>query len=183
MAMSLAAIVGLLFAADGTGRCQSGLEPGQRPGPYAAVISTGTHRGEVHCFICETADRPAVVIFARALSEPLGKLAQGLDKAVAEHKNAELRCWITFLHQDQLGFDPMVVRWSQQYALRNVPLGVFEDAGGPPSYRLAPDADITVLLFVKQRIVANFAFRPGELKDANITQVLQALPRIAADKK
>jgi hypothetical protein len=169
--------------ADVANPCQSGLQPGQRPGPYAAVISTGTHRGESHCYICETADRPAVVVFARSLSDPLGKLAQQLDKALADHKKSELRCWITFLNEDQLSLDPKVVQWSQKHALRSVPLGVFEDAGGPPSYRLAADADVTVLLFVKQKVVANFAFRAGELKDEKIAEVLQALPRIAGKKK
>ena len=168
---------------DSVSPCQSGLQPGQRPGPYAAVISTGTHRGESHCYICETADRPAVVVFARSLSDPLGQLAQRLDKALADHKQADLRCWITFLHEDQLSLDAKVVQWSQKYALRNVPLGVFEDVGGPPSYRLAADADVTVLLFVKQKVVANFALRAGELKEQKIEEVLRTLPRIVGEKK
>src|SRR5437870_297873 len=114
--------------------CQSGLQPGQRPGPYSAVISTGPQRGQSHCYICETADRPAVVVFARSLNDPLGRLAQLLDRAVAEHKQADFRAWITLLNEDQLTLDPKIVQWSQKHALRNVPLGVFEDQGGPPSY-------------------------------------------------
>jgi hypothetical protein len=172
-----------LGPADAASPCHSGLQPGERPGPYAAVVSTGTHRGESHCFICETAERPAVVVFARTLSDPLGKLAQQLDKAMADHKQADLRCWMTFLHEDQLGLDPKVVQWSQKHALSSVPLGVFEDVVGPPSYRLAADADVTVLLFVKQKVVANFAFRAGELKEEQIREVLQALPRILEAKK
>src|SRR5207248_11550441 len=134
--------------------CRSGLDPGQRPGPYAAVISTGPERGKAHCYICETGDRPAVVVFARTLSEPLAKLCRKLDKAVAEHQGAELRSWVTFLNVEPLSFDPKVVRWAKEHALRNVPLGIFEDLGGPPSYRLARDADVTVLLFVKQKVAA-----------------------------
>jgi hypothetical protein len=163
--------------------CQSGLQPGQRPGPYAAVICTGPQRGVSHCYICETADRPAVVIFARTLSEPLGKLAQKLDKASADHKKAELRAWITFLSEDQSSLDARVLAWSQKHALRNVPLGVFEDVDGPPSYRLARDADATVILFVKQKVVANFAFRAGELNDERMADVMKALPKMVTDKK
>jgi hypothetical protein len=156
----------------------AGLQPGQRPGPYAAVVSTGPQRGQSYCYICETGDRPAIVVFARSLSDPLGQLVQQLDKAVAEHKAAELRAWVTFLEGDQPAFDAQVVDWGRKHAVRSVPLGVFEDAGGPPSYRLARDADVTVLLFVKQKVVANFAFRGGELNDAKITEVIAALPRI-----
>jgi hypothetical protein len=64
-----------------------------------------------------------------------------------------------------------------------VPLGIFEDPLGPPSYRLAKEADVTVLLFVKQKVVGNFAFRPGELSDDKIKEVMNALPRIVGEKK
>src|SRR5437870_11912749 len=100
--------------------CQSGLQPGQRPMPYAFVLSTGPQRGVSHCYICETADKPAVLIFARSLSDPLGKLAQKLDRAVAEHKKADLRSWITFLSEDQLSLDSKVVAWSKKFALRSL---------------------------------------------------------------
>jgi hypothetical protein len=158
--------------------CVSGLKPGQRPGPYSVLVSVGPQRGQPHCFICETADRPAVIVFAHDLSEPLGKLVRGLDRALNEHKSADLRAWVTFLHNDQAAFDSLVVEWSKKQAVRQVPLGVFEDAAGPPSYLLSRDADVTVLLFVKQKVVRNFAFRPGELNDARITQVLEAVPSL-----
>jgi hypothetical protein len=162
--------------------CHSGLQPGQRPGPYSAIISTGPERGKSHCYICETGDRPAVVVFARSLGDGLGKLCQELDRAVAEHKKGELKAWVTFLNDNQLSFDPKVVRWGKKYALRTIPLGVFEDVAGPPSYRLAQDADITILLFVKQEVTASFAFRPGELTKDNLRKVLKALPAIVGEK-
>jgi hypothetical protein len=163
--------------------CTSGLQPGQRPGPYTFVAATGSQRGQLHCYICETADRPAVVVFARSLSEPLGQLVRQIDQAVLDHKAVDLRAWVTFLGNDQPGLDPQVVRWGRQHAIRAVPLGVFEDAGGPPSYRLAREADVTVLLFVKHKVVANFAYRAGELTADQVQDVLQALPRIVDTKK
>jgi hypothetical protein len=163
--------------------CVSGPKPGKRPGPYSALVSVGPQRGQQHCFICETADRPAVIVFARQLSDPLGKLARGLDKALVDHKDAELRTWVTFLSDDQTALDPQVVAWSKKHALRNVPLGVFEDVVGPPSYLLARDADVTVLLSVKQKVVRNFPFRAGELNDERIADILKAVPEIAKTTK
>jgi hypothetical protein len=175
--------VGLLLVVCGVASaaerpCVSGPREGQRPGPYSFVLSTGDQRGKSHCYICETADRPAVIVFARSLSDPLAKLVRGLDRALAENKKAELRGWVTFLHEDQSTFDPEVVKWARKHAVRNVPLGVFEDVDGPPSYKLARDADVTVLLFVKQKVVVNAAFRAGELNDARIKGILAAVPRI-----
>jgi len=163
--------------------CKSGLQPSQRPGPYSALVAVGPQRGQQHCFICEAADRPVVIVFARSLSDPLGKLVHRIDKSLAENKAAELRGWVTFLAEDQTALDPKVVAWSQKHAIRSVPLAVFEDTVGPPSYLLAREADVTVLLSVKQKVVANFAFRAGELNDAAIDAILKAVPKIAVAKK
>ena len=73
--LSLAILVASLGAAQSAEPCMSGLAPGQRPGPYSSVVSVGPERGQSHCYICDTADRPAVVVFARTPSESLGKLA------------------------------------------------------------------------------------------------------------
>src|SRR5262245_26442382 len=171
---------GSLAFADGP--CVSGLQPGQRPGPYAAIVSVGPNRGQLHCFICETADKPAVVVFARRMSDPLGKLVQGLDKSVLANKEPGLRSWVTFLSEDQPALDPQVVKWGKHFGISNVSLAVFEDADGPPAYKLARDADVTVLLFVKQKVVKNFAFRAGELDDKKAAEVLKSVPEIAGKK-
>jgi hypothetical protein len=163
--------------------CNSGPQSGQRCGPYAALIATGPERGQSYCYICETGDKPAVVIFARTATDALGKLVIQLDKAIGDHKKEELRAWATFLSDDQLNLDPKLVKWSQKYAIRGVPLGIFEDPLGPPSYRLAKDADVTVLMFVKQKVVANFALRSGELNDDKVKEVMNTLPRIIGEKK
>ncbi len=76
-----------------------------------------------------------------------------------------------------------MTKWAKKLAVRDVPLGVFEDVGGPPAYRLSRDADVTVMLFVKQKVVANYAFRAGELTDEKADEVLKALPRVVGDKK
>lgn len=158
--------------------CVSGMAVGGKPGPYTFHVATGPQRGQLTCYICETGQRPAVIVFARSMSEPLAKLVKGLDKALADHKAQELRAWVTFLSDDQTGLDPKLVAWAKKHAVRAVPLGVFEDGGGPPTYKLAKDADVTVLLFVKRKVVSDFAFRAGELTDAKADEVLKGLPKL-----
>src|SRR4051794_1801265 len=172
-------VIGVVSAAD---PCVSGLKEGQRPGPYSAVVSAGENRGKSHCYVCETADRPAVIVFARTLSEPLGKLAAGLDKALVEHKKADLRAWVTILHEDQSKLDDDVLKWAKKHAVKATPVGVFEDTDGPPSYKLHKDADVTVLLAVKQKVVVNFAFKAGEMKDKQVKEILDSLTKIAEKK-
>ncbi|CAN5606315.1 hypothetical protein BH10PLA2_BH10PLA2_39300 [soil metagenome] len=155
--------------------CTSGPTHGQRTGPYAAIISTGPERGRSHCYICETGEKPAVIVFARSLSKELGPLAEKVDKAMAEHKAADLRGWMTFLKGDQLKFDPQVVNFAKEHSLGRIPIGIFEDEGGPPSYRLTRDADITVLVCKKQKVEVNFAFRSGELTPARLNDIVKAI--------
>jgi hypothetical protein len=175
---SLAVFASCLSVAAAADPCTSGLTPGQKPGPYSSIVSVGAERGESHCYICDTAEHPAVIVFARTITDPLGKLTAGLDKAVGDDKASDLRAWVTFLSDDQTTLDTKLVEWGRKNALHDVPVGVFENLDGPPSYRLSRDADVTVLLYVNHKVVANFAFRPGELTADRVAEVLKALPEI-----
>jgi hypothetical protein len=162
--------------------CVSGIAVGKRPGPYSFLVATGPQRGQSTCYICETEDRPAVVVFARTPTESLGKLVKALDGAVSDNKAADIRGWVTFLSKGDEGFEEKIVKWGRDQAIRTMPLGLFENNDGPPSYKLAGDADVTVLLFVKQKVVANFAFRTGELKDERIKEIMAAIPGLLGKK-
>ncbi len=179
------ALAGFLIGASwagggGESSCVSGLRPGQRPGPYSSVVVTGEHRGQSHCFICETADRPAVILFAHTPSAPLAALVRGLDRALVQNKAADLRAWVTFLGEDESSLAPKILAWARRNAIRSVPLAVFEDVDGPPSYRLSREADVTVLLSVRQKVVHNFAWRAGELTQERVSEILKAVGQLAS---
>jgi hypothetical protein len=158
--------------------CRSGLQPGARPGPYSQIVATGSHRGESFCFICDTGDKPAVIVFAHTPTDSLGKLVHGIDATIANNPKAALCSWVTFLQADQSGLDAKLVKWGQQHAIKTVPLAMVDDLGGPPSYRLNREADVTVLLSVNQKVAVNFAFRDGELTDGRIEEVLRAVAEL-----
>jgi hypothetical protein len=160
----------------------SGVPVGKRPGPYSFLVATGPQRGQQTCYVCEQheGDKPAAVVFARGLSEPLGKLLTRLEAAGAAKKDAGYKVWMTQL-AETADLDGLA-RWAQKQGLKTVPVGAFEDADGPPSYKLARDADVTVMLFVRQKVVANFAFRAGELDDKKIDEVLKAVPALFEGK-
>ena len=179
LAFSLLACVSPVLADP----CKSGLQPDQRPGPYSALVCVGKERGTQHCYICEAENRPIIIVFARSASEPLGKLAKKFDKAVAEHKASELRVWFTFLSSDQAKMDPVIVQWAKTYALKAVPCAVFEDTVGPPTYLLNKEADVTVLLSVNRKVIANFAYRVDELDDDAIAEIVKTVPKLMLAKK
>lgn len=168
----------LVCAAD---PCVSGVPVGQRPGPYSFLVATGPERGQQTCFICAQDEKPTAVVFARSLTPQLGKLLAKFDTEMPKKKDAGFKAWMT-LQADTADLDGLA-KWSQSQGLKAVPVGTFEDADGPPAYKLAKDADVTVMLFVKKKVVANFAFRGGELTDEQVKEIEKALPKLFDEKK
>ena len=123
-------------------------------------------------------NKPAAVVFARDLSEPLGKLLVKLE--AAGQPDPGYKVWMTQL-AEKADLDALAT-WAQKQGLKTAPVGAFEDSDGPPAYKLAKDADVTVLLFTKQKVVANFAFRAGELTDKQIDAIAKTVPQLF-DKK
>jgi hypothetical protein len=162
--------------------CVSGVPVGKRPGPYSFLVATGKERGQQTCYICEQheGNKPAAVVFARSTNDKLGKLLARLEAAGANKKDSGYRVWMTLL-AEKADLDALAA-WAQKQGLKTVPVGAFEDADGPPSYKLHKDADVTVLLFTKQKVVANFAFRAGELTDKSIDEVVKAVPLVFEKK-
>jgi hypothetical protein len=182
LCLSLALALTLpLSAAD---PCVSGTPVGKRPGPYSFLVATGPQRGQLTCYICEQHEnnKPAAVVFARTLSAPLGKLLGKLEEAGAlpAAKDTGYKVWMTQL-ADKADLDALA-KWAQAQGVKTAPVGAFEDADGPPSYKLAKDADVTVLLFTKQKVVANFAFRAGELTDKQIDEIVKSVPQLFEKK-
>ncbi len=160
----------------GSDPCVSGVPVGQRPGPYSFLVATGPERGQQTCFICAQDEKPTAVVFARSLTPQLGKLLAKFDAETPNRKDDGFKAWMT-LAAATADLDGLA-RWSQEQGLSAVPVGTFEDADGPPAYKLAKDADVTVMLFVKKKVVANFAFRAGELTDEKVKEVEKALPKL-----
>ncbi len=68
--------------------CNSGPQTGQRCGPYAALIATGPERGQSYCYICETGDKPAVLIFPQRRSVEPGCEVGEVEPEVCDSRRA-----------------------------------------------------------------------------------------------
>lgn len=171
----------LTLTLSGAEPCVSGLPVGKRPGPYSFLIATGAQRGQQTCYICEQHEggKPAAIVFAKTLSDPLAKLMAKLE-AARPAKNDSYKAWLT--HTTATADLDGLAKWAQDKGLKGVPVGAYEDADGPPAYKLAKDADVTVMLFVKEKVVANFAFRAGELNDKAIENVMKSVPKLFEGK-
>src|SRR5204863_7004741 len=108
----------LTTLALGPGDVVSGPQPGQKFGPYAFLIATGPRRGTSHCYVCETAADPAVIVLARQNTVTLGEFLRQVDQAVARHQSAKLLAWATFVGLPQPEKEPVLLEWSKKLGLR-----------------------------------------------------------------
>jgi hypothetical protein len=115
------------------------------------------------------------------MSEPLAKLLASCDEAVAVRPKDAMRAWMTVLGEKTIALDELG-RWATKAGLKSLPVGVFDDPVGPPSYKLAEDADVTVVLFENRKVVANLAFRKSDLDEVALKEVVEQLARLGGKK-
>ena len=179
--MKIFLTVGFLFAFT-TSICLakdpvvSGPSVGGKVGPYSFLVASGPQRGQPTCYVCETAEKPGLIVFARSTSPALGKLLLIADQAMSERPKGELTAWMTVLGEKTISMDELG-KWVKDLGLKSVPTGIFDDPVGPPSFRLSPNADVTVLLFANRKVTANFAFSKDQLDEKQLVELTQAIQK------
>jgi hypothetical protein len=160
----------------------SGLQPGERIlAEFHALNVTGKHAGKKECLVCENGLAPVTMIFARDVNEPLMQLLVQLDAAVARNENSDLRSFVVFLSSDAK-LPEQLKKAVEKHALKHVVLSTFDPAG-PDGFKVARDADVTVVLYREFIVAGNHAFKKGELTDEAGARIVADLPKILTSKK
>jgi hypothetical protein len=150
------------------------------PGPFLPLNVTGPDAGKNGCLYCRNGTHPVVMIFAREPTPPLVNLLQRVDAATAAHENDPLGSCAIFCN-DAEGMPKHLAQLAKQSNLNHIILATFA-AAGPPRYKIAPDADVTVLLYTHGTVKANHSFKKGELSEASIETILADLPLILSQE-
>jgi len=119
------------------------------------------------------------MLFAREITGPLSSLLKQLDAAVAKNKTADMRSFAVFLTDDSDAMEKKLAELAEKQKISdNVPLTIVEDVAGPPAFKVDKDAEVTVLLYTKGKVVSNFAFKAGEFKEKDVKAIVAQLPKI-----
>jgi hypothetical protein len=163
-----------LFAA---GTAKSGPQVGQKmPGPFEPLNVTGPDAGKKSCLYCRNSFHPVVMIFARDSSPELVALLKRLDVATAAHADSSMGSCAIFCN-DSEGLPGQLEQMAKQNNLRQTILATYA-AAGPSRYKIAPEAEVTVLLYSHYTVKANHSFKAGEFTEASIEPILADLPLI-----
>jgi hypothetical protein len=120
------------------------------------------------------------MIFAREVSDSLTGLVKKIDAATVEHKDAHMGSFVVFC-SDEEGLENKAKDLAKKEDLKKIVLAI-DNPQGPQRYKVAKDADVTVVLYKKQEVKANYAFKKGELHEKDIEQIVADLSKILPEK-
>jgi hypothetical protein len=114
------------------------------------------------------------LVFAREVSAPLTSLVKKLDGEVAKNKKAKLHAAVVMLSDDE-SLEKKLKDLGESN--KNVSLGI-DNVAGPKAWKVAKDADVTVILYTGRAIKVNQAFKKGGLKEGDVDKVVKDLSEI-----
>lgn len=179
--MSLVQLAFMLLLHTVAGPLRSGPQPDDAIlTPFRPLNLNGEYANEQHCLVCENGNNPVVMIFARDLSEPLLHLIRRLEALTEKHRREQLGAFVVFL-KDGEEFRKQLEGVAAKQRLKNVILSI-EDPAALEDYRIAADADVTVVLYTKAVVRVNHAWRRRAADLRSVDAVLADLPRILPPK-
>jgi len=172
--LTLAVLLAPALAAE---PLKSGPQAGEElAGPFHPLNINGPTAGEKACLYCRNGDKPVAMVFAREVSEPLTKLIKQLDEATAKNKDAKMGSFVVFLSDsEELG--DKLKELAKKENIEQTVLSI-DNPAGPKGYKVAKDADVTVVLYKERTVKVNRAFRKGELKDKDVKQIVSDISKI-----
>ena len=178
------AVVGIVAAAIGAGAALAEVTSGQQVGESVGAMTVtkvtgnpldGVPDGKTLCYRCKMGSRPVVMVFARTADTGLAKLLKKLDEEIEEHQSAKLTGFVNMLGTDAESLKKETAEFVKLHGIERIAFVVPEEsANGPTDYKIAPDADLTVVCFKAGKVQANHAFAKGQLSDEKIDAIVEA---------
>jgi hypothetical protein len=179
MKQLFASAVGLLVVATAfAAEDAAPLQVGDDVSPFYVKDVTGPAAGTALCYRCRYGDRPVVSIFAREVNDELAALLKEVDATVGKNSAKDMAAFLVLLTDDPAGQEEKLKELATAHGLKNVPLTTFEDVGGPRSYKIAKDADFTVMMWVGGKVQVNSTFEKGKLSQQAVAGVVADTAKI-----
>ena len=124
-----------------------------------------------------------VAIFTRSITDDLTSLVKQIDELVAKNEEKKMASFVILLSNDADADEAKLNKLAEKAGIKvgkeaNVPLTIFDGIAGPPNYKIAEDAEVTVLHWLERKTVVNHAFAKGKLDKEGIKKVVDATAEI-----
>ena len=114
-----------------------------------------------------------VNIFAREITDDLASLVKQVDEVVGKNADKKMAAFLVLLAEDADAAAAKLEEMAKKHGIKNVPLTIFDGDAGPGSYKIAKDAELTVMMWLKRDVKVNHALKKGKL-DAQTTKKIVA---------
>jgi hypothetical protein len=180
--LHIAAVFAVAFlafagAAQAEGTVVSGPQVDQTvPGPFHPYNVTGSEAGKKNCLYCSNGNNPVAMIFAREVTPQVARLIKKIDGATCANESCSMGSFVVFLN-DKQGLEDELKNLAKENDLKKIVLSI-DNPAGPKAYKVAQDADVTVVLYREHRVKSNHAFKKGQLKDKEIDSIVGEVSKI-----
>jgi hypothetical protein len=173
--LAVAGIVAQSYAGESL---KSGPQVGEvaRPKPFFPLNLNGPTPDKKECLVCRNGNNPVAMIFARDTSEQLVSLISKLDAETIKNKEKKMGSFAVFCN-DAEGLDSKLKDVAKSQNLKAFVLAI-DNPTGPEPYKIAKDADVTVVLYNKSKVIANYSFKKGELKSSDVEKIVSDVSKI-----
>jgi hypothetical protein len=173
--VALALITGVSVAG---GQPKSGPQVGEKlAGPFHPLNCNGMNEGKKHCLYCENGPNPVAMVFARETSPQLTKLIKKIDATTAKNASINMGSFVVFLSDSEKLEKDLKAMVTKEKISKTV-LSI-DNPAGPDGYKVAKDANVTVVLYVNTTVAANYTFRnANDLTDNMIDQIIADVSKI-----
>jgi hypothetical protein len=176
--LCLVAVGGLAFAADESKELKSGLPVGAEVPAFNVRDITGPSKGETLCYRCKYGSKPVVTVFTREVNDTVTDLVKKIDAKVGANKDKKMAAFVVVVTEDADKVEPKLEKIAKDEKITNTPLTIIEGATGPPNYKLAKDAEVTVMMWVDSEVKVNQAFAKGKLDKKAVDELVSETKKI-----
>jgi hypothetical protein len=119
-----------------------------------------------------------VCVFAREMTDHLASLVKQIDRQVGKNEEKKMASFVVLLSEDPDATAPKLEALAQKQEVKNVPLTIFDGEAGPGDYKIAQDADVTIMMWKGLEVKVNHAFKKGELNEEKVKAVMADTAKI-----
>ena len=172
IALAAAALVSVSYFAQAADKAEC-LEVGSTVGAFYVTDVTGPEAGKKLCYRCKYGSRPVVTIFSRQMDDQVASLVKQVDGVVGANQDKNMAAFVVLLSDKPEEAAGSLKKAADTTGIKHTPLTTFDGQTGPGEYKIAKDADVTVMMWVKGELKVNETYKQGKLDQETVTKLVK----------
>lgn len=116
-----------------------------------------------------------VNIQTRKITDDLASLVKKLDGMVdSARKRGGNHAFVVYITDDPEAGEKELKALAAKHKIKNIPLTIYDGVAGPGGYKIAKDAEVTVMMWKGLKVKANQAFAKNGLDKKAVSKVIDA---------